>query len=102
MWKLRSLHPGYVNKWVRITERAMKELIRSAWEIEAPDFAACIAYGQHVEDTGTIDALVAHSERKMTCVDCLDLWIDEGIVKVGANQIIRANVCPISEGMDGR
>ncbi|MGO4275823.1 glutathionylspermidine synthase family protein, partial [Paenibacillus sp. TAF58] len=33
---------------------AMKELIRSAWEIEAPDFAACIAYGKHVEDSGTI------------------------------------------------
>ena len=44
--------------------RAMKELIRSAWEIEAPDFAACIAYGKHVEDTGTIDALVAHSGRR--------------------------------------
>ena len=67
----------------------MKELITPAWEIEAPDFAACIAYGQHVEDTGTIDALVAHSERKMTCVDCLDLWIDEGIVKVGADQTIK-------------
>ncbi|MDQ0916873.1 glutathionylspermidine synthase family protein [Paenibacillus sp. V4I5] len=67
---------------------AMKELIRSAWEIEAPDFATCIAYGKHVEDTGTIDALVAHSGRKVTCFDCLDLWIDEGVVKVGENQII--------------
>ncbi len=79
----------------------MKELIRAAWEIEAPDFAACIAYGQHVEDTGTIDALVAHSGRKMTCVDCLDLWIDEGVVKVGENQIISKMFALISEGMDG-
>ncbi|MEC0266683.1 glutathionylspermidine synthase family protein [Paenibacillus anseongense] len=66
----------------------MKDLVRAAWDIEAPDFAACIAYGQHAEDTGTIDALVAHSGRNMTCVDCLDLWIDEGIVKVGEQQNI--------------
>ncbi|MBP1963712.1 glutathionylspermidine synthase family protein [Paenibacillus aceris] len=66
----------------------MKNLIRAAWDIEAPDFAACIAYGRHAEDTGTIDALVAHSGRTMTCVDCLDLWIDEGVVKVGDHQII--------------
>lgn len=66
----------------------MKNLIRAAWDIEAPDFAACMAYGQHAEDTGTIDALVAHSGRNMTCVDCLDLWIDEGVVKVGEQQII--------------
>ncbi|TXK75856.1 glutathionylspermidine synthase family protein [Paenibacillus sp. N3.4] len=68
--------------------KAMKEHIRRAWEIEAPDYAACIAYGQHKEDTGTIDALVAHSGRQMTCVDCLDLAIDEGIVKVGEEHII--------------
>ncbi|MDD9265960.1 glutathionylspermidine synthase family protein [Paenibacillus sp. GCM10023248] len=68
--------------------KPMKELVRAAWEEEAPDYAACIAYGQHLEDTGTIDALVAHSGRKMTCVDCLDLWIDEGVVKVGEDRII--------------
>lgn len=68
--------------------KTMKELVRAAWNEEAPDYAACIAYGQHLEDTGTIDALVAHSGRKMTCVDCLDLWIDEGVVKVGSDQII--------------
>jgi glutathionylspermidine synthase len=67
----------------------MKELIRSAWEIEAPDYAACIGYGHHAEDTGTLHALVAHSQRDMTCVDCLDLWIDEGIVKVGRDQTIK-------------
>ncbi|WP_090817856.1 glutathionylspermidine synthase family protein [Paenibacillus sp. yr247] len=75
-------------KGMESPNHAMKELIRAAWEIEAPDFAACIAYGQHAEDTGTIDALVAHSGRSMTCVDCLDLWIDEGVVKVGENQTI--------------
>ena len=42
-----------------------------------------------MEDTGTIDALVAHSERQVTCVDCLDLWIDEGVVKVGVDQRIQ-------------
>lgn len=67
---------------------AMKELVRTAWESEAPEYAACIAYGQHAEDTGTIDALVAHSGRVMTCVDCLDLWIDEGVVKVGEKHTI--------------
>ncbi|UKS24389.1 glutathionylspermidine synthase family protein [Paenibacillus sp. HWE-109] len=67
---------------------AMRDLIRAAWEMEAPDHAACIAYGKHVEDTGTLDALVAHSGRQITCVDCLDLWIDEGVVKVGKDQII--------------
>lgn len=67
----------------------MKELLKAAWEIEAPDYAACIAYGVHAEDTGTIDALVAHSGRKVTCVDCLNLWIDEGVVKVGADQTIQ-------------
>ncbi|OCT11651.1 glutathionylspermidine synthase [Paenibacillus pectinilyticus] len=66
----------------------MKDLIQAAWAIEAPDYAACIGYGQHVEDSGTIDALVAHSQREMTCVDCLDLWIDEGVVKIGADQKI--------------
>jgi glutathionylspermidine synthase len=75
-------------KGIESPNTAMKELIRTAWEIEAPDFAACTAYGQHAEDTGTIDALVAHSGRRMTCVDCLDLWIDEGVVKVGKNQTI--------------
>nr|WP_205516859.1 glutathionylspermidine synthase family protein [Paenibacillus sp. SYP-B3998] len=66
----------------------MKEWIRQAWEAEAPDYAACTSYGHHVEDTGTIDALVAHSGRNITCIDCLDLWIEEGIVKVGEKDTI--------------
>ncbi|UJF34693.1 glutathionylspermidine synthase family protein [Paenibacillus hexagrammi] len=67
----------------------MKDLIRAAWEVEQPDFAACIGYGTHVEDSGTIEALVAHSGRKMTCVDCLDLWIDEGVVHAGEDHTIK-------------
>lgn len=67
----------------------MKQLVRSAWAEEAPDYAACIAYGEHAEDTGTIDALVAHSGRAMTCIDCLDLWVDEGIVKDAAHKPIQ-------------
>ncbi|WNR43392.1 glutathionylspermidine synthase family protein [Paenibacillus roseipurpureus] len=67
----------------------MKELVRQAWAIEAPTYAACVGYGQHIEDTGTIDALVAHSQREMTCVNCLDVWIDDGIVKVGKDQTIQ-------------
>ncbi|MEW9698271.1 glutathionylspermidine synthase family protein [Paenibacillus sp. SI8] len=67
---------------------AMKDRIRQAWEVEAPDYAACIAYGVHKEDTGTIDALVAHSGRSITCIDCLDLWIDKGIVKAGEQMTI--------------
>ncbi|MCD1258834.1 glutathionylspermidine synthase family protein [Paenibacillus athensensis] len=68
---------------------AMPELVRAAWDAEAPDYAACIAYGEHLEDTGTIDALVAHSGRAARCIDCLDLSIDEGVVKDGEQREIR-------------
>ncbi|MEC0231125.1 glutathionylspermidine synthase family protein [Paenibacillus alba] len=76
------------SKGIESPNHAMKDLVRAAWAIEAPDYAACTAYGEHMEDTGTIDALVAHSGRQMTCVDTLDLWIDEGVVKVGKEHII--------------
>ncbi|MGG1556221.1 glutathionylspermidine synthase family protein [Paenibacillus ferrarius] len=68
---------------------AMKDYIRAAWAIEAPDYASCIAYGAHLEDTGTIDALVKHSGRSITCLDVLDLWVDEGNVRSGQDHIIR-------------
>jgi len=68
---------------------AMPELVRAAWAAEAPDYAACIAYGEHLEDSGTIDALVAHSGRTVRCIDCLDLSIDEGVVKDGEQRAIR-------------
>ncbi|WP_136607951.1 glutathionylspermidine synthase family protein [Paenibacillus dokdonensis] len=67
----------------------MKELIAAAWGMEQPDTAACIAYGEHLEDSGTIDALVKHSGLDVKCVDCLDLSIDEGIVKDGTGREIK-------------
>jgi glutathionylspermidine synthase len=60
---------------------AMAEQVRLAWDAERPEYAACVAYGEHLEDTGTIDMLVRHSGRPVRCIDCLDLWVDEGILK---------------------
>lgn len=60
---------------------AMKEQVAAAWAQERPDTAACVAYGSHLEDSGTIEALVKHSGLSVNCVDCLDLWVDEGILK---------------------
>ncbi|MBP2001485.1 glutathionylspermidine synthase [Paenibacillus shirakamiensis] len=59
----------------------MPELIAAAWAEDRPDTAACVGYGEHLEDSGTIEALVRHSGRSMNLVDCLDLWVDEGILK---------------------
>lgn len=66
----------------------MKELLAAAWGIERPDTAACVAYGSHQEDSGTIEALVRHSGLDIKCVDCLDLWIDNGHVYDGENRRI--------------
>ncbi|MDF2926827.1 MAG: glutathionylspermidine synthase [Paenibacillaceae bacterium] len=60
---------------------AMPEQIRRAWQDNPPAYAACIAYGQHVEDSGTVDMLVRHSGCKTRCVDTLDLWVDEGTLR---------------------
>ncbi|OFW81770.1 MAG: glutathionylspermidine synthase, partial [Alicyclobacillus sp. RIFOXYA1_FULL_53_8] len=60
---------------------AMAGLLREAWRVESPHIAVCAGYGEHAEDSGTIEALVRHSEQKITCVDLLDLWVDEGIVR---------------------
>jgi glutathionylspermidine synthase len=68
----------------------MPELIRRAWNEDAPEYAACIAYGEHAEDTGTIDVLVQHSGRTVTCTDCLKVWVDDGIVKDLNNKEIRS------------
>ncbi|MCJ8011947.1 glutathionylspermidine synthase family protein [Paenibacillus sp. KQZ6P-2] len=67
----------------------MKELVAAAWSVEQPDTAACIAYGEHLEDSGTINALVKHSGLHIQCVDCLDLTIDHGIVKDGSGREIK-------------
>ncbi|WP_054942453.1 glutathionylspermidine synthase family protein [Paenibacillus ihuae] len=66
----------------------MKEQLAGAWGEERPDTAACVAYGSHQEDSGTIEALVRHSGLDIKCVDCLDLWIDNGTVYDGENRRI--------------
>jgi glutathionylspermidine synthase len=66
----------------------MASLVKAAWAIEQPAYAACVAYGSHIEDTGTIDMLVRHSELAIPCIDCLELWVDEGILKNGQDQPI--------------
>ncbi|MDO3409954.1 glutathionylspermidine synthase family protein [Saccharibacillus sp. CPCC 101409] len=68
---------------LRSVNGSMPERVRAAWAAEQPDTAACIAYGGHLEDSGTIEALVKHSGREMRLVDCLDLSIDDGLVKDG-------------------
>lgn len=69
--------------------KGMKDLVAAAWAVEQPDTAACVAYGQHMEDSGTIEALVRHSGREMTCEDCLELWFDDGYLKNKSGEIIR-------------
>jgi glutathionylspermidine synthase len=64
----------------------MAALVKEAWSIEQPAYAACVAYGNHIEDTGTIDMLVRHSGLAISCIDCLELWVDEGILKAGQDQ----------------
>lgn len=67
----------------------MAELLAAAWAEERPDTAACVAYGTHAEDSGTIEALVRHSGLDVRCADCLDLWVDEGVLKDGEGREIR-------------
>lgn len=69
--------------------KGMKDLVAAAWAVEQPDTAACVAYGQHMEDSGTIEALVRHSGREMTCEDCLELWFDDGYLKNKSGDVIR-------------
>ncbi|AWB46551.1 glutathionylspermidine synthase [Paenibacillus sp. CAA11] len=66
----------------------MPELVAAAWAEERPDTAACVAYGTHLEDSGTIEALVRHSGQNILCEDCLELWVDEGILKNGGGRVI--------------
>lgn len=68
----------------------MADLVRAAWAVEKPEFAACVGYGEHLEDTGTVDALVRHSGRQIHCVDCLDLWVDEGVLRDAEHREIRS------------
>lgn len=66
----------------------MKDQVAAAWSVEQPDTVACVSYGSHLEDSGTIEALAKHSGLQINCVDCLDLWVDDGILKVGEDQRI--------------
>ncbi|WP_018750172.1 glutathionylspermidine synthase family protein [Paenibacillus sanguinis] len=66
----------------------MKELLAEAWATEQPDTVACMEYGQHLEDSGTIEALGRHSGLKLHYEDCLELWVDEGTLKTKDNRIV--------------
>ncbi|MDP5274648.1 glutathionylspermidine synthase family protein [Chengkuizengella axinellae] len=59
----------------------MKDHVRLSWEKEKPEYATCVTYGEHLEDSGTIEMLVKHSGLDVQCIDTLDLSVDEGIVK---------------------
>lgn len=74
---------GYESPNVR-----MKELVATAWAVERPDTAACVAYGEHLEDSGTIEALVRHSGLDIRCEDCLELWVDNGFLKNKDDRVI--------------
>ncbi|CAM3237455.1 glutathionylspermidine synthase family protein [Paenibacillus lupini] len=67
----------------------MKDQIASAWAIEKPDTVACVAYGTHLEDSGTIEALAKHSGLKLQLEDCLNLWVDNGVLKNGQGNPIK-------------
>lgn len=69
--------------------REMKKRVAEAWGIEQPDTAACIAYGEHLEDSGTIEALVRHSGLDIACRDCLELYVDQGELKDIEGRAIR-------------
>ncbi|GLX68205.1 glutathionylspermidine synthase family protein [Paenibacillus glycanilyticus] len=74
---------------VRSSNGRMIDLVASAWEIEQPDTVACVAYGTHQEDSGTIEALAKHSGLELRLEDCLELWVDNGILKNGHGEPIR-------------
>ncbi|MCR8642497.1 glutathionylspermidine synthase family protein [Paenibacillus sp. N1-5-1-14] len=63
------------------TNNEMASLVRDAWAVEQPEYVACVSYGQHLEDTGTVDMLAKHSGLDIKMIDCLDLWVDEGVLK---------------------
>ncbi|MBB3110705.1 glutathionylspermidine synthase [Paenibacillus phyllosphaerae] len=71
-----------------VNER-MPAALKAAWSSERPEAVACIAYGEHAEDTGTVDMLARHSGLPIRGVDCLALSIDEGVVKDGEGEPIR-------------
>ncbi|MDI4645975.1 glutathionylspermidine synthase family protein [Cohnella hashimotonis] len=66
----------------------MAALVAEAWAVERPEAAACMDYGSHLEDSGTIEALAKHGGLPVRFVDCLDLWVDEGVLKDGEGKPI--------------
>ncbi|WP_442601290.1 glutathionylspermidine synthase family protein [Paenibacillus sp. KN14-4R] len=66
---------------VNTTNDQMANLVRDAWAVEKPDYVACVSYGQHLEDTGTVDMLAKHSGLDVKMMDCLELWVDNGVLK---------------------
>lgn len=69
--------------------QGMEKQVAAAWQEERPDTVACVAYGSHLEDSGTIEALAHHSGLDIQCVDCLELWVDNGILKDGEGRVIK-------------
>jgi len=67
----------------------MAGLVAEAWAAERPEAAACVAYGSHAEDSGTIEMLVRHSGRSMRCLDCLELSIEDGVLLDGGLNPVR-------------
>ncbi|MFF2480240.1 glutathionylspermidine synthase family protein [Paenibacillus sp. NPDC058071] len=67
----------------------MASLVAAAWGEEQPDTAACVAYGEHLEDSGTIEAMVKHSGLDIHCRDCLELYVDDGQLMDGEGRNIR-------------
>jgi len=68
--------------------RAMADLVRDAWAIEQPQYVACVGYGEHAEDTGTVDLLAKHSGLPLAMIDCLDLWVDNGTLRTKDGRIV--------------
>ncbi|MBB6694622.1 glutathionylspermidine synthase family protein [Cohnella xylanilytica] len=73
----------------RCANLEMPSLVRAAWAEWRPDAAACVAYGEHLEDTGTVDLLIRHGGLDTKGVDCLDLWVDEGTLRGKDGEEIR-------------
>lgn len=67
---------------------AMAEQVRLAWSSVKPAYAACTGYGEHLEDSGTIEMLAKHSGLDVRCIDTLELWVDEGVLRDGEGHAI--------------
>jgi len=80
-WACEQAGVGCVNE-------GMAAAVRAAWAEYRPDTVACLDYGSHLEDTGTVEALARHSGLAVRFADCLDLSVDKGVVKDAAGRPI--------------